>query len=191
MPRHPINYAAVMSALADMGAGEIEAALLETLPDLWCDAYARMSGGPVDIVEVPLDSYRYLFDLARERVVVAYGLSAPNPAARDASRMQGWLGRISDRFRGRGDKGHIMSHRQGGGMDINLFPQRADVNRGRSEQGKLYRALERYCATHANTFCFSRLLYPDGGWIPDEIEYGVLAHTRRFHVERFTNAPVA
>jgi hypothetical protein len=188
MPRHEINYAALMSALADKSEAEVKAALAEALPDLWCESYAEMSSGPVAIVEITLDSYRFLFDQTRERVVVAYGLSAPNPEARDSSRMQGWLGKISDRFHGRGDKGHIMSHRQGGGLDINLFPQRADVNRGRSAEGKVYRALERYCATHPDTFCFSRLLYPDQGWVPDEIEYGVLKGARQFHVERFTNA---
>src|ERR1700730_5157349 len=28
------------------------------------------------------------------------------------------------------DRGHFMSHKQGGGLDINLFPQRADINQG-------------------------------------------------------------
>lgn len=190
MPRHAINYAAVMSGLSGLALGAVKDRLAALLPDRWCETYAAMSGGPVEIYEVPLDSFIYLFDMTRERVVVAYGTSAPNPEARDASRMAGWLGKISDRFRGRGDKGHIMSHRQGGGLDINLFPQRADVNRGRSAQGKRYRDLERYCAANAGTFCFSRLLYPDQNWVPNQIEYGVLKAPNQFRVERFTNAPV-
>ena len=82
MPRHEINYPAIMSTLADKTEAEVKTALADQLPDLWCESYAEMSGGPVEIVEITLDSYRFLFDLARERVVVAYGLSAPNPEAR-------------------------------------------------------------------------------------------------------------
>ncbi|HEY4249705.1 MAG TPA: hypothetical protein VGM87_00810 [Roseomonas sp.] len=190
MPRYAINYPAIMSDLRGQPLAAVKDRLAALLPDLWCEAYTTMSRGSVGIVEVPLDSYIYLFDMTRERVVVAYGTSAPNPEKRDSSRMAGWLGKISDRFRGRGDKGHGMSHRQGGGLDINLFPQRADVNRGRSEQGKHYRALERYCATHAETFCFSRLLYDNQDWVPNAVEYGVLKGARQFQVERFTNAPV-
>ena len=62
------------------------------------------------------------------------------------------------------DRGHFMSHRQAGGLDINLFPQRADINQGHSALGKQYRAMERDAVTHRNTFVFSRPLYDDKSW---------------------------
>ena len=186
--RYAIPYSSIIASLAQLDADEIRDALFDRLPDLWCDRYMTMSGKPVEILSIRLDPYYVLFDLVRERVVVSFGCSVTNHEARDQSRMAGWLGKISDRFQGRSDKGHIMSHKQGGGMDINLFPQRTDVNRGRSAQGRIYRELERYCATNPGTFCFSRLIYPDQDWVPDEIEYGVLYGPRQFRVERFTNA---
>jgi hypothetical protein len=188
MPRYVLNYAGLMAELQHKPITEVREELFSRLPDLWCDSYCEMSGSSRDICSIPQETFIYLFDVVNERVVVAYGVSETNTEARDASRMAGWLGKISDRFKGRADKGHIMSHKQGGGMDINLFPQRTDVNRGRSMQGRVYRELERYCASNPDTFCFSRLIYPDQSWIPDEIEYGVLYSSTRFRVERFTNA---
>jgi hypothetical protein len=186
--QHPVNYAGVMATLKGKPLPQVVEGLVDALPQLWCDAYEAMPGSGSDIVAVDQGGFTYLFDLVAERVVVAYGLSAPNPAKRDSSRMQGFLGKISDRFKGRGDKGHIMSHRQGGGMDINLFPQRADVNRGRSAAGKIYRELERCCSTNPGSLCFSRLIYTTPDWVPDEIEYGVLYNPQQFRIERFTNA---
>ena len=37
------------------------------------------------------------------------------------------------------DKGHLLSHASGGELDINLFPHRRELNRGWSEEGKLFR----------------------------------------------------
>ncbi|HEX8831883.1 MAG TPA: hypothetical protein VF705_11995, partial [Longimicrobium sp.] len=59
-----------------------------------------------------------------------------------------------------------MAHSMGGSLDINIFPQRSAVNRGRSPEGKRYRAMERYAAAHPGTFVFSRPLYGDHTWVP-------------------------
>lgn len=185
---HVINYAAEMSALANLPLPDVIAGLMERLPDEWAKGYAAMPGAGSDLVSIVQHGYIYLFDINAERVVVAFGQSTPTSTARDSSRMQGFLKKMSDRFNGRGDKGHIMSHAQGGGMDINLFPQRPDVNRGRSKDGKIYRELERYCSMNPTAFCFSRLLYSDATWVPNEIEYGVLYHAKQFRVERVSNA---
>ena len=45
----------------------------------------------------------------------------------------------------RRDKGHFIAHAIGGGLDMNIFSQARDLNRGISEQGKVYRLMERYC----------------------------------------------
>jgi hypothetical protein len=181
-----------MSTLTGKPITEVIDALSKDLPFDWADAYIMMPGAGTEISVIPLGGYVYLFDHKAERVVVAYGLSSKNSMPRDNNRICEFLKKIAGRFQGRTDKGHIMSHAQGGGLDINLFPQRPDVNRGRrtSQDGVVYRELERYCSSNPGAFCFSRLLYNDTSWVPNEIEYGVLYHAKQFRVERITNAPM-
>lgn len=85
------------------------------------------------------------------------------------------------------DRGHFMSHRQGGGLDINLFPQRADINQGHGVQGAEYRSMEKSCVAHQGVFCFSRPIYIDDTWVPDELEYGVIQGPGRIDVKKFPN----
>lgn len=132
---------------------------------------------------MPDRGFNFLFDLtlakydkndpARpdDRVVAAYGLSRPAEGKRDTSRIRGFgpIGRAS----GATDKGHLMAHSMGGSLDINVFPQRPEVNRGRTAEGKRYRAMERYAAKHPGTFVFSRLIYGDNTWVPRALEYGI------------------
>ncbi len=66
------------------------------------------------------------------------------------------------------DRGHLFAHTMGGGLDINLFPQAARVNRG-----GLWRHMERYCARNPGTFCFIRPIYTDESWRPSRLEYGI------------------
>jgi hypothetical protein len=168
--------------------------LFEDLPALWCDSYRRMPNGPVQIVEVIDQGYTFLFDLGASRVVAAYGNARHNPLKRDSARMAGFLGNTAglswrERFFAthydRYDRGHFMSHRQGGGLDINLFPQRADINQGRTALGQQYRAMERHCASIAGTFCFSRPIY-DRTWVPAALDYGAM-YGPHLRAKRFPN----
>ena len=59
-------------------------------------------------------------------------------------------------------------------MEANVFIQRRSPNRGWSAEGKIYRAMERYCRDQAGTFCFSRPFYGDETSKPSFIEFGVL-----------------
>lgn len=167
--------------------------------DRWCGEYR---GGPglgagdtanAEIVEVTLDLSVLLFDLTLERVVIAYGLSQPPAKARDTSRMRGFpdVGRsFAARLRPdapAADKGHFLAHAAGGELDINLFPQRRDLNRGWSADGKLYRRMERRIAERPGTFHFNRPLYGDASWVPMWLEVGVLVDDREWWVERFAN----
>ena len=85
------------------------------------------------------------------------------------------------------DRGHFISHKQGGGLDVNLFPQRADINQGRSALGRKYRAMERRCARQPGVFCFSRPIYGDRTWVPSELEYGVVEDLQVPEVRVFPN----
>jgi hypothetical protein len=190
--------------------------LTSELPARWCDAYSVMPKGEGEIVAVTDEGFTFLFDLDAERVVVAFGTSRYNPARRDSGRMAGFLGKVTsasdlarigtgaggrqrqalaqmtwrDRFfqtyGHKYDRGHFMSHRQGGGLDINLFPQRADINQGHGAQGALYRRMERACVDD-EVFCFSRPVYEDGTWVPVQLEYGVVHGPRRMSVVMFPN----
>lgn len=97
-----------------------------------------------------------------------------------------WRERFFRNYGHKYDRGHFMSHRQGGGLDINLFPQRADVNQGYGLHGPAYRAMEKECAAHS-VFCFSRPIYDDGTWVPTQLEYGLAYDPRRFPVRLFPN----
>lgn len=167
--------------------------------DGWCGAYRDGPGfgareaADAEIVEVTLGLAVYLFDLTLERVVVAYGLSQRPAKARDASRMRGFpdVGRTFAARLGAeapaADKGHFLAHAAGGELDVNLFPQRRDLNRGWSEEGKLYRRMERRIAGRPGTFHFHRPLYGDASWLPWRLELGVLLDDREWWVERFDN----
>jgi hypothetical protein len=177
--------------------GEFVPVLTQTLVDAWIDHYHDMVAHRPYILDVPDRGFNFLFDLtlanhdkndpARpdDRVVAACGVSQSAGGKRDASRIRGFgpIGRTT----GATDKGHLMAHSMGGSLDINVFPQRPEVNRGRTAEGKRYRAMERYAAQHPGTFVFSRLIYGDDSWVPHALEYGILLPDPKLWVERFPN----
>jgi len=193
-----IDYSDLLAGAGPENLEGLVKHLTETLPDLWIDEYYNMVQHQPHILEVPDRGFNFLFDptLANydkddparpdDRVIAAYGLSKHTELKRDASRIRGF-GIIGGLARGRMDKGHLMAHSMGGSLDINIFPQRPDVNRGRSAQGRIYRKMERYAADHPGTFVFSRPIYGDNSWVPHALEYGILLPEPRFWVERFPN----
>jgi hypothetical protein len=160
--------------------------------DRWCDEY-RETFETGAIVEVNLGSSVYVFDRTHERVVLAYGISAAPASARDRNRMR----RFPDVNVGIGvhlgdaafpaDRGHFLSHAAGGELDINLFPQRREVNRGWSAEGKTFRRMEQQVAMHPGTFHAHRPLYDDDTWIPSTLEYRFLKDDTTWWIETFAN----
>jgi len=162
--------------------------LSEELVRLWENAYLDSTAGEVEIVQFSDGANQYLFDLIPDRVVAAWGDSRRAESERDRSRQAGFIPRFSRHYEGK-DRGHFLSHGQGGGMDVNFFPQLKEVNRGWSDAGKLYRAMERYAAGHPGTFCFARPLYAEGNdtWHPEQVEYGVLVGEETLRAVVFPN----
>jgi hypothetical protein len=199
-PEHAINYAAGICTLAGSPIETIIQVIRDKLPEAWLTRYHRMCEGPTNVLEVALSKFTYLYDFCTElieagdlpagaredRAVVAYGISQSQPKQRDATRMRGFPG--SDE---RGDRGHLVAHAGGGGLDINVFHQDVYLNRGWSPHGKRYREMERYCAAHEGTFFFSRLIYTDPTARPAEIEFGILKPDGTLSVELFINATAA
>lgn len=155
----------------------------EKLPILersWLDRYRALSGES-EVSEIHLGGFAYLFDHFAERVIVAHGVTTGETALpRDRSRQQGYpLGNAAN-----DDRGHLFAHSAGGGLEINLFPQRATLNRG------AFRRLEKMCVVFPGSFYFVALLYEGASQRPTCIEQGILVddpHAPRFELETFEN----
>jgi hypothetical protein len=157
----------------------------------WAAAY-RSRIPQSALLEFDSDGARFLFDLASEagaaqadRTVAAWGRSRPAPRPRDESYQRGYpspRGRAARPL----DKGHMVPHAAGGTFGPNIFPQDRDLNRGRSTEGRRYRALEREIAKTPGTFFFCCLLYADDTAFPAAVKLGVL-RPNGLHVEQFRN----
>jgi hypothetical protein len=160
--------------------------------DLWCDEYV-VEHPNATLLEINLVTAVYWFDRTDERVVIAYGISTKPEKPRDLSRMRRFpdvstgVNRVMGDLAFPVDRGHFISHAAGGELDINLFPQRRELNRGWSEEGKLYRSMERLAAYHPGTFHFHRARYDDDTWIPNTLQYGVLRNNNDWWIEGFEN----
>jgi hypothetical protein len=72
-------------------------------------------------------------------------------------------------------------------MDVNLFPQLASVNQGKSIDRKVYRAMEKTCVAQRGTFYFSRPIDDDDTWVPVGLEYGVFQAVQNMDYRIFPN----
>ena len=149
-----------------------------------------------DLVEFGDHDCRYLFDLSDDpasdraaRVVAGWGRSSTPLGPRGRSRQAGFP--LAPALAARGyERGHLLAHATGGGLDENLFAQAGHVNQGRSPAGRVYRRLERLAADKAGSLVFHRLIYGDGTDVPDltQLTVGLPAAT---HSGIFDNRPEA
>jgi hypothetical protein len=161
---------------------KILAYLNERLPPIWAASYCASTPKAGQLLTVTLDDQGHpgvfvktMFDLRQgsserdDRVIAVWGLSRQEPAAtRDKSRMAGFIkDDWSKAYPGR-DRGHFFAHTMGGGVDINLFPQLASINRGGD-----WRAMEKYAVEHPGSLCFIQPLYRGATWTPDRLIYGI------------------
>lgn len=176
-----------------------DAFLGEVLEPAWLGAYRAATTWPTEIQDIRLDALVFLFDAAPtlkhmpqagdDRLVAVWGRSGLPAQKRDRPRMAGLLP-TPRLWSGSGlDRGHFVAHGAGGGLDLNLFPQLATLNRGWSRQGRLWRQMERYAAKHPGTPLFVRPIYGDDSWRPSALEFGLLTEDK-FWVEKFSNQPV-
>lgn len=190
-----ISYKEIVKEVTESsGTIDIEQ-LIQILEKEWIATYYDMSSHKPNIMQFPEHGFIYLYDHAsansnnvEDRIVVAYGRSIENDHNRDKNRIKGFLGSGLDiPGKGKFDKGHVLAHGMGGGLDQNLFPQRPELNRGISPAGKIYRKIEKYASDHLGTFVFSRKIYNDDSWVPSSLEYGVLNSDNELWVEWFEN----
>jgi hypothetical protein len=134
----------------------------------------------------------YLFDFAsavgavqEDRTVAAWTVTPAVVGTRDVAYQRGFPlppdpdGTLVDR-------GHLIPHLSGGEFGPNIFRQHRALNRGWSEEGRRFRALEREAAATQGTFYFGHLLYDDDSAYPSLIETG-LFRGGMLHVEQFRN----
>jgi hypothetical protein len=182
-----VDYARLVRSLgvplahADLGRVLLEA-VAERYEDLWPDC---------SLVRFEQANATYLFDLAsavgaaqEDRTVAAWAVAPAAISKRDHSYQRGFP-LPPDPDGAAMDRGHLIPHLSGGEFGPNIFQQHRALNRGWSEEGKRFRALER-AAAKPGAFYYAHLLYDDDTAYPVEIESGLLRGTE-LHVERFRN----
>ena len=181
----PINQASYLQLVSAYKGNDIVGDLPDELVPLWCDDYAATNPA-AELVEVPLvqtggPTFSYLFDLALQRNVVAWGTPVYVTHKRDASRMAGHpLGGDS-----RYHRGHLMSHATGGGTDINLVPQLGSLNIGQFR--KLERFVRDLAQQHQSCLYFVRTLYGDDSQMPRQLEQCVIQPSKSVSYDLHNN----
>jgi len=187
-----IDYAEIVAAAGS--CGEPVAQFLRTeLPHVWRDEYLQMTPGRrTNIYVITRGAFDYIFDdyqaleasgvvepdaTSESRVVAVIGAPQANPKVRDDARLRGWVGPTQSTFGKEWDKGHFIAHSIGGAVDgseLNVFLQLRALNRGWSDAGRRYRAMEAYCAATPGVLCWSRPIYDDPSAKPAQLEFGIL-----------------
>jgi hypothetical protein len=166
----------------------------EKLLEAATDGY-RAAFPSSELVEFDDGGSSYLFDLTDDstvarapRVVAAWRRTSVAATPRNRSRQAGFP--VSPALAGRGyERGHLLAHSAGGGLDENLFAQASHVNQGRSPGGRAYRQMERLAASHPGSLLFHRLINGDGSDVPDLTHSSLLCQRRRAS-PRSTTAPL-
>ena len=169
--------------------------------DRWAAEYHAIFGRS-DIFSINADYAVFIWDDAFERVLLAFAVSRPQLGVRDKLMMRHFPD-VSESVRKAlgddrafpADRGHFLGHASGGRLDINLFPQRRDLNRGwqskdkafPDSEGIVFRGMEKFVADNLGTFFYHRAIYDDETWVPYRLEYGVLKNDSDWWIESFQN----
>ena len=143
------------------------------------------------LVQFTQSGATYLFELAsavgagqEDRTVAAWTVTPATVGKRGVSYQRGFP-LAADPGSPSVDRGHLIPNLSGGEFGTNIFRQDRSLNRGWSQEGRRFRALERETAI-PGIFYFGHLLYEDDTAYPIKIEIGVLRGDT-LHVERFQN----
>jgi hypothetical protein len=180
-----------MAAYADMLAGFQQSgdahALLHGILDHAAMEYIKAGVPDAQLVTFNDGAADMLFDGRHERTVLVWGTSVSTaPNSRDSAYHAGYP-RAGDDL----DKGHAWSHAQGGlEGGPNYFRQARRLNQARSDNGRLWRAIETHLATNPGLSAFVRLIYRPGNVSdrPDEVEYGIMPASGQFRAVIFPNS---
>ena len=188
MTRLPVGYEGLVRDLSvPLVPAEVGKVLLGAVGDRYDRTYPGCS-----LVQFTQSGATYLFDLAsavgaeqEDRTVAAWTVTPATVNKRDVSYQRGFP-LAADPGSLPVDRGHLIPNLSGGEFGPNIFRQDRSLNRGWSQEGRRFRALEREAAAIPGTFYFGHLLYQDDTAYPMEIEIGIL-RGGTLHVERFQN----
>src|SRR5947208_8685347 len=111
MAQYPRLAALVLAVDPHSPAEGFTRNVIPYLVEVWVDDYGRASQRKTEIVETRASEFSYLFDIASERLIAAWGISKGRHAgARDASRMAGHPLSAGPHYH----RGHAIPHTLGG-----------------------------------------------------------------------------
>jgi hypothetical protein len=184
-----LDYGALFALLNQPPRPEEVGAILANAA---ADRYEAILDSACDLHEFEQAGARYWFDLAspaglpqEDRTVAAWALTPTYIRRRDSSYQRGFP--MTPAHGSPVDRGHLIPHMSGGEFGPNIFRQDRALNQGRSEQGRLYRALERAAAGTRGALYFGHLLYADETAYPTQIEIAVLLPGEALRVEQSDN----
>ncbi|MDD5363494.1 MAG: hypothetical protein PHN88_15335 [Ignavibacteria bacterium] len=199
------GYEQISKGLSGMEYEDAVDNLYDSLPVIWADEYKKQSARETNICFIQNGCFVFIFDDLDSpegkglfpadsnydsRLIAAYGTSSQMKRKRDDYRLRGWAGKTENIFGKEWDKGHFIAHYLGGavdGLELNVFKQRRDLNRGWSEEGKIYRKMEEFCFQNPDTFFFNRPIYTDNSANPAFLEFGIMKRDKELWVEYFNN----
>lgn len=177
MTRYPQLAALVRTVDPDSPNQGFTPKIVPYLVEVWLDDYAR-SRQKTEIVETTVDEFSYLFDIAAERLIAAWGISkGRHVGARDAYRMAGHPLSAGPLYH----RGHAIPHTLGGPTDINLVPQLGRVNIGP------FRPLEKKAVAIPGSFYFTYWTYSLAGQTPTGVDQGLLIAGQPPQINHFGN----
>jgi hypothetical protein len=155
-------YSDVEIATAANASQVFSTQVIPALINIWLD---QSHGASDDIVQTTSADFFYLFDIGRERLIAAWGISQGRfGGERDSSRMKGHPLSAGQSYH----RGHAIPHRLGGSLDINLVPQLGRINIGP------FRELERRATATPGALYFTFWKYQGTSQTPDGVDQGLL-----------------
>ncbi|WP_448953116.1 hypothetical protein [Labrys neptuniae] len=182
--RHYVRLSGILRGLRPPLSEAVVASMLAPpLVETWLSDYGRVTQN-YDVVETRDGGFYYLFDIAAERLIAAWGLSRGkdiSPRAIIAARMKGHP--LTNIVGGkRYHRGHAIPHTMGGRTDINLVPQLGVINSGPFQE------IERLAVATPGSLYFTYWSYPDAHTQrPSSVEQGCLVAGAAPRVNSFRN----
>jgi hypothetical protein len=149
--------------------------VIPRLVDIWLASSAGLSD---DVVETTSADFAYLFDIGKERLIAAWGISRGRFGGdRDAPRMKQFPLSAGAKYH----RGHAIPHRLGGPLDINLVPQLGAINIGP------FRALEKRAMATPGALYFTFWTYRGASQTPVGVDQGLLVAGKTPEIASFGN----
>jgi hypothetical protein len=131
-----------------------------------------------EILEFAQENAHFIFDASghslhdgEDRTILAWAKTQKPAMLRESAYQRGYP--LPSVCAGRAlDRGHYIPHSGGGLFGPNMYPQDRALNRGWSQEGRLFRSIEGVAASHTGALYFVRPRYCDNSHFPGIIDAG-------------------